>query len=711
MLSADSSGQNNPPSRLSLAARCVGYLDKNWLRVLLLVLIGVAVRSPALTGQLVWDDQYLARDNPFIKSPLLILEAFRHHLFLDSFSGHYRPVQNISFIIDYFFWNTDSYGFHLTNVLLHVASGVALYFLLKKLLIPVDPQQSDFAPTSTRGAFDLSLIAWFVALLWTVHPVHSAAVDYISGRADSLSFVFACVAWLLALRARASATGITRSLWYGAAALFALLAFCSREIACVWVAIYLAHILFFDKRLSNRGKILTVVCSVALLAVYGGLRKLPEQRSGPGPTSAWTAPTRAVLMLRAVGDYSRLMIFPSNLHMERSVVDGRNYGSTRSWRRSVPTEYLSILGLAAVAALVAGSCRKGRGQQLRVFGAAWFLFGYLPISNLFELNASVAEHWLYLPSVGFLLFLAGCALDLPPRFRSGLVAVSCLAVVGFGARSVVRSGDWLTAEIFYERTIAAGGTSARVSVNLGIIYSGRGEYAKAEALFRDVLKMMPDYPVAKNNLADVLFRQGKKEEAEALFSASSATSVETRKEYPRTWIAALNLARLRNSEDDDAAALAILEKARVDYPRIWEIISLESELVRRTEGPEAALRLIQNFARDNWWHYGAAMAVGRLLAEKGDVDGADAALRHASWLDVHDAEALNLIASMRVRQNQLQQAYDSQRRAVARQPDQPRQYLLLSDILERMGRSDEARAMVARVERMQAMAQAETVAN
>jgi Flp pilus assembly protein TadD len=173
----------------------------------------------------------------------------------------------------------------------------------------------------------------------------------------------------------------------------------------------------------------------------------------------------------------------------------------------------------------------------------------------------------------------------------------------------------------------------------------------------------------------------------------------------------LNLARLRNSEGDDPAALAILEKARIDYPRIWEIISLESELVRRTEGPEAAFRLVQNFARDNWWHYGAAIAVGRLLAEKGDVDGADAALRHASWLDVHDAEALNLIASMRVRQNQLQQAYDCQRRAVARQPDQPRQYLLLSDILERMGRGDEARAMVARVERMQAMAQAETVAN
>ena len=101
----------------------------------MLALFGFIVRAPALQGELVWDDQYLAHDNPFIKSPLLILEAFRHYLFLDSFSAHYRPVQNISFILDYMLWNTNTYGFHLTNVLLHVLSGILLYFLLRKLFV------------------------------------------------------------------------------------------------------------------------------------------------------------------------------------------------------------------------------------------------------------------------------------------------------------------------------------------------------------------------------------------------------------------------------------------------------------------------------------------------------------------------------------------------------------------------------------------------
>ena len=92
---------------------------------------------------MVWDDSYLIRDNPFIKSPLLVFEAFRHYLFLDSYSAHYRPVQNLSFIVDYFFWNGNAYGFHLTNLLLHIASGLLLYLLLEKLFISLRPAESD----------------------------------------------------------------------------------------------------------------------------------------------------------------------------------------------------------------------------------------------------------------------------------------------------------------------------------------------------------------------------------------------------------------------------------------------------------------------------------------------------------------------------------------------------------------------------------------
>jgi Flp pilus assembly protein TadD len=64
-----------------------------------------------------------------------------------------------------------------------------------------------------------------------------------------------------------------------------------------------------------------------------------------------------------------------------------------------------------------------------------------------------------------------------------------------------------------------------------------------------------------------------------------------------------------------------------------------------------------------------------------------------------------------VNQQRFEEAYTTQRRAIARQPDEPRQYLILSDILSKMGRTAEAQAALAQVSRMHAMAQSETAAN
>src|SRR5713226_9617855 len=212
-----------PISRLSKLAT---HLRREWLRVLLLMVIGVIVRAPALQGERIWDDAYLAHDSPFIKSPLLILEAFRHYLFSDSLSVHYRPVQNISFIVDYFFWNTDAYGFHLTNVLLHAASGVLLYFLLRQLFASLFLRAVSIGvrARALRRLPWISVAAFFVALIWAVHPVQSAAVDYISGRADSLAFLFASAGWLLFLRAQRTTSPLIRRWLYFLAAVSGLLA-------------------------------------------------------------------------------------------------------------------------------------------------------------------------------------------------------------------------------------------------------------------------------------------------------------------------------------------------------------------------------------------------------------------------------------------------------------------------------------------------------
>ena len=231
-------------------------LQKPWLCCLLLIAAGSMAHVPALQGPFLWDDTYLALTNPFIKSPLLIFESFRHYLFLDSYSLHYRPVQNISYMPDYFLWGDNPFGFHLSNVFWHVAAGTMLFLLLRRLLAELPRTQL----CSNRSQF----IALLIALLWVVHPVHSAAVDYVSGRADSLAFFFAAAAWLTFLCARRSSSACRRTFIYAISFLLGLLALCSRETGILWLILFLVWQLFVNPQMNRRAKLIIVAGCLTL---------------------------------------------------------------------------------------------------------------------------------------------------------------------------------------------------------------------------------------------------------------------------------------------------------------------------------------------------------------------------------------------------------------------------------------------------------------
>ena len=654
-------------------------LDKTSLRISVLLLAAFVVHLPGLQGQLIWDDSYLVGESPFFRSPIFGLEVFRQYLFLDSFSGHYRPVQNLSYMVDYLVWNGDLYGYHLSNVVWHACAGVLLFLLLRKLVAP-------WAAT-TQVASRLDTGAFLVALLWAVHPVHSAAVDYISGRADSLAFVFSCGAWLTYLWARRTSSRIARPAAYLAAAVLILLGLCSREIAFAWLAIFLAHLLF-TRQSTARHRLVAVIAAVLVVGAYAGLRQLPGPRPSQSTSAGWGGVARTGLMLRALGDYVRVSVWPTGLHMERSVIDQRMF--KRGWTNQLAFTSLSFAGVLAAVGLIGGGFKRGAGQRLRILGAAWFTLGFLPISNIVELNATSAEHWLYFPLVGLLLAVLGWAIELPRRAFQVATVCALLMAGALGARSIVRSSDWLNAQTFYERTIAAGGWSPRVAVNLAAIYGNQGRLADARRLLEQSLASWPDYPLARSHLAVTLALQGAKAEADQMFSAAAALAPQQKTAYPRSWTACIQLARRAVADGRDDEALRVLADARQMEPKVWPLAQMQSEIVRRTSGPEAALPIIQEFANANWWQYSAYLALGKLKAQQGDANAALQALAHASRLDIRETEALNLMTRIELRAQNLPAAFASQKRAVARQPDQPSQYRLYSEVLTQMGRTEQA---------------------
>lgn len=661
----------------------------NGVRWLVLIALGIAVRAPALRGEFIWDDLELIARNPLIRSPLFVIEAFRHYLFPGAYSGHYRPVQTVSYIFDYFWWNQDTLGFHATNILLHVVSGGLLFALLRKLF-------AGFRWPATEGILTAENLAWFVALLWIVHPVHSAAVDYLSGRADSLAFCFACGAWLLFLRGSVPTVGnVARVGYFVGTAVGGLLALCARESGGLWILIFVVHLVFFGKGPSRNLKCGAVAVCVALALIYLGLRQLPEHRPEATASSSLSAPTRGVLVLRALGDYAGLMIFPAHLHIERTVVTAATAAHPERWRNLLLADYLALAGLALVAMLIWGCVRKTPGRSARLFGAWWFLLTYLPTSNLFPMNATIAEHWLYLPSVGLLIFGAGCVIDLPARWSRAIASAGCAAVLLLSMRSALRSSDWVNAETFFRRTFAAGGASSRIGVNLAVAYAQRGEHAKAEEVLRKVLEVTPNYPLARSNLVLALNQQGKAVEAAAFLEARiPAEPSEKRSQYRATSDAALDLARLQHARHEDDAALASIDDGLRQFPGTWALISLRAQIGAERGGGSASVAEVQQFADEYWWHFGAAMMLGKMRAHAGEAAAAVAHFEHASRLDIHDVEALNAAAFMEAQRNNLGRACALQARAVLREPHQPRQCLLLAELLEKAGRHDEAQAMV-----------------
>ena len=662
------------------------WLGRPFIAGLLCLLAGFLVYAPALSGDLIWDDFYLVRENPFFRSPVFGLEVFRHYLFFDSFSTYYRPVQNWSYIFDYWLWRGSPIGYHCTNILLHSLSGFFLFLLLRRLL----PGLYSADAEKDRGSTDS--IALLVALLWVVHPIHNAAVAYISGRADSLAALFALGAWLLARRALT----LGRSWKTAALGLLAggslLIALCSKEIALVWLILLLGHLFLFDRE-SSRAAQWTVLASVAaVLGIYAVLHGLPGYRAPmqDGPPPPWDA--RFLLMLRALGDYASLIFYPSQLYMERSLSEPTIYRSLAAWREHARYEYLSILGLLALVTTLWFCKKADPGRRLRIFGAAWFAVAFLPISNLFPLNAEVAEHWIYLASIGALLFLTGVVLSLPARGRLACTALAVLALAGLGTRTAIRSGDWINAETFCARTIASGGATPRILGALASVYGQRGDFAQQENILRKMIAQFPDYAPARMNLGICLSRQGRTAEAEALLGATRAQADEVSRQYPRTWAAALQLAQLRRTAGHPDEALAIIREARARFPASWELVRSESDLLRESAGPAAALPPVVAFAAAHWWHFEAQVTLGMLRFAAGESDAGIAALQQASRLDIYDARALSGVAEIELARDRADAALEAQLAAMERDPDQPRLYVALAGILEKLGRKAEAGA-------------------
>ena len=449
--------------------------------IILIIIVGFIIYENSLKGEFIWDDYYLVKDNVYIRNLSNIPKIFKNDLGSGSGEryGYYRPMQVFTYLIDYSLWELNVVGYHLTNIILHILVTLGIWWFV--ILV-----------------FKDRFLSLLTSLLFITHPIHTQAVSYISGRADSLALLFMLLCLIFYIKNLDS--GKTK--FYILMILSYILAILSRENSLVLPFLLILYHYTFKKKI----KLTTFLVIFSLTFSYIILRFVILKIL----FSHYTASTmfqRIPGFLVAITSYTKLLLLPSGLHME--------YGD-KIFRITNPK---ALLGFLILFSSLVYALKKRRANPLVLFSVFWFLIALSPVYNLYPVSAYMAEHWLYVPSIGVFLIMA----NLFTYFYrvKGLKKISMLCLIcilTFYSYSTIRQNDyWKDAVPFYERALKYSPQNDKIHNNLGLVYRQKGNIGKAEALYKKAIELNPRNVNAYNNLANLYQAIGNDEEAIDLY--------------------------------------------------------------------------------------------------------------------------------------------------------------------------------------------------
>jgi hypothetical protein len=528
-------------------------ISKNWA-VALIILAGLAVYVNTFANRMFWDDNDFILHNDYVQNWKFFGKFFSENVIAGAgfVSNYWRPFLLAVFSLEYHFWGNSVYGYHIVNLLFHIAAAILLYEILRK-------------------AFKSKVLAFFTALVFVVHPLQTEAVTYVSGLGDSLSafFMFWAIWAILRLREAASRKGF----YFGLSILMSLAALLSKESAVVLPGL-LALVVFFAADEQNRTlkdrflEILKLIWPFALIiGIYIGLRATVLNFQGTfnfyleKNDFSSSIFLRLLTFFRILMVYFKLLVWPHNLHMERTVEIARSIFAPDVLGGAILTLGLLILGFWAWKRL----------RQVS-FGIFWFFAALFPMSNIMvPINGLLYEHWMYLPLIGIFFALAWSLLTLAEKWKAKTIIVWGLvaALACFAVLSIKRNRDWRDPISFYKQTLAYAPQSYRLINNLGMEYANVDQVKEAEETYLRAIAADDSQPVAYHNLANLYLNSGDFEKAEKYYALALERD-------PDFVFSATNLIGLYGREQKYDSAKAALEKyfgKRYDPVQIYRILA------------------------------------------------------------------------------------------------------------------------------------------
>jgi protein O-mannosyl-transferase len=482
--------QRGPASRKNrLLLACFG----------LVALVSLLVYAPSLRYGFVWDDEYFVVRNRALRSWQSVPRYFTDvRTYAEGIQAPmYRPLRNISYLVDYKIAGISASWFHAHNILLHAVNACLVFWLLLHLHGAVCSRQNgDSSRSETLAAPRASgtILCCLMALLWAAHPAATEAVAWIKSRDELLFSTFYLVAVILLV------TGLCRQRLspgrIAAVSCLYALSLLSKEMAVSFPLMAWLLCALLGAGTPRRNKVLAIACLVLVTVAFVVIRHLVIGKTQQQGYIAGSFYSEMLTMTRAAARYVRLAVFPAGL-----LADYRAFGVSRS-----PGEWRVVLSCTLILALLVACVGARRRLPALCLGIAWFGIALLPVSNVVSTMQFLADRFLYLPLVGLAILLTNLLsrLEKPVPLESNaendgpaatnlrnaavpLTIATLLLAMAIGATSL-RLPVWRSNLALYERTYLDSPPSGRIAHNYASALANSGQFDKALPLYRRLVE-------------------------------------------------------------------------------------------------------------------------------------------------------------------------------------------------------------------------------
>ena len=467
--------------------RSEGSRDKQWLWVggLLVVLLTVVAHMRGLQGRFVeWDDYAHITQNAAIRS---LSPANLWTMFTTPAAKLYVPLTWVSLAIDYQVWGHDPFGYHLTNLLLHVANTVLVLLLTFRLLQGRFPRAQE--------------VAVLTAAIFGLHPLRVESVAWVTERKDLLFAFF----YLLSLLAylRWVSKGDRRAYW--ACLLLFVASTLAKSTAVTFPLVLFLVDIFWKRRFAIVEKVPFFIVALIIAAAT-----FIAQASGPGHTVLGTEVIPFWARIGLVGYCALFYLgkFFWPFHLSAVYPTFEDFGWTPLHAAGYMAAFIALLA-------VAFALRK----RAPVVLPSWlfYLITLSPTIGLIPVGVHVvADRFVYIPLIGLALPLSVGVVALAnasSRARPPIFTVIASLLVTLAILSSKRSAVWTNTETLFQNALEEDPNCYPALVNLTTYYVDSKQIDKAIDYGKRAVAIAPNGLVGRKALADALVKAGRYREA------------------------------------------------------------------------------------------------------------------------------------------------------------------------------------------------------